>query len=734
MSLKYLIVEDSTKIREGICEFFNTKSQGQITIDQAGTGADGMKLIRSNTYDLVILDIMLPGVSGFELCKEVRKVNNCPVFFLTSLGSEESILKGYELGADDYIVKPFNVKELYAKTEAMVKRYRGNKDFEILKIDELELNTYTMQVFVDGNEVVLSPKEYFILKLLMENREKVFSRSDLIAKIWEYDFVGTDRVVDTQIKNLGRAGKHIATSFGRGYKINQRQNMRLKKSNVIKKPSFLLYLATFFGIILGTVLIVFLAFYDPIMDAIAECNSIAAMAKDERMELLDTVRICYRNDRTEEDLEKLRTQEVVSLCSCFSFRYEIDDETYTDTYKKIGLIYFGEYTDESRTIMFSSHPWDESKIDVYREISKYMNAENSTLHFYGARAQDIYYNPETQEVYPGKIALVKLNIFEILLQNQDPEEEEYEFVYDLTPDDTTNLVHVENPSCLFGISEESPVKPVDEYDDYLKGEWTPVKEYYDSNLSDKVTKQIYIVFATTAVLIILFMSVIFATIFYFYRRNIYNIFEYRKKTTNAMAHDLKTPLAIASLYVANLKENLNDPEKSSKHADEIDDSISYMNKLVNNILEFSNSESDSAISKEELDIRTQINSHLSSVEANIKSRGIKFTISGDAKIITDKKLWNQAISNLIDNAIKYASGPVIEINISNKEVSVINNVETDISNVSNLKEPFVKGDSERGENTGSGLGLSIADNNLKRLGYRLDVNCADKKFIAKIKM
>lgn len=220
MSLKYLIVEDSTKIREGICEFFNTKSQGQITIDQAGTGADGMKLIRSNTYDLVILDIMLPGVSGFELCKEVRKVNNCPVFFLTSLGSEESILKGYELGADDYIVKPFNVKELYAKTEAMVKRYRGNKDFEILKIDELELNTYTMQVFVDGNEVVLSPKEYFILKLLMENREKVFSRSDLIAKIWEYDFVGTDRVVDTQIKNLGRAGKHIATSFGRGYKIN----------------------------------------------------------------------------------------------------------------------------------------------------------------------------------------------------------------------------------------------------------------------------------------------------------------------------------------------------------------------------------------------------------------------------------------------------------------------------------------------------------------------------------
>lgn len=223
MSFKYLIVEDSSKIREGICQFFDLKSQGQISIDQAATGNEGMTLIRNNKYDLVILDIMLPGVSGFELCKEVRKINNCPVFFLTSLGSEDSILKGYELGADDYIVKPFNLKELYAKTEAMVKRYRGNKDFETLRIDELELNTYTMQVFVDGKEVELSPKEYFLLKLLMENREKVFSRSDLIDRVWEYDFVGTDRVVDNQIKklrkNLGSAGKHIITSFGHGYKI-----------------------------------------------------------------------------------------------------------------------------------------------------------------------------------------------------------------------------------------------------------------------------------------------------------------------------------------------------------------------------------------------------------------------------------------------------------------------------------------------------------------------------------
>lgn len=223
MSLKYLIVEDSNSIREGIVEFFENKSNGQILIDEAASGQEGMDLIINNNYDLVILDIMLPGYSGFELCKAVRRKNNCPVFFLTSLGSEDSILKGYELGADDYIVKPFNVKELYAKAEAMVKRYIGDKEFKTLKTGEIELNIHTMEVRVNGKAVELAPKEYFILKLLMENPGRVYSRNQMIDLIWEPDFDGLDRVVDTQIKklrkNLGAAGSKIVTVFGRGYKI-----------------------------------------------------------------------------------------------------------------------------------------------------------------------------------------------------------------------------------------------------------------------------------------------------------------------------------------------------------------------------------------------------------------------------------------------------------------------------------------------------------------------------------
>ncbi|MCQ2531224.1 MAG: response regulator transcription factor [Saccharofermentans sp.] len=219
---KYLIVEDSTKIREGVCEYFEMMSQGSIMMDQAATGTEGLAKIKENKYDLVILDIMLPGASGFDICKELRKTSDCPVFFLTALGNEENILKGYEIGGDDYIVKPFSVKELYCKAEALVRRMKS-QEVKSIKMDELELNPFTMQVFVNGVEIELPPKEYFILKLLMENKGQVFSRESIINRVWEYDFDGTDRVVDSQIKklrkNLGESGKRIVTLFGRGYKI-----------------------------------------------------------------------------------------------------------------------------------------------------------------------------------------------------------------------------------------------------------------------------------------------------------------------------------------------------------------------------------------------------------------------------------------------------------------------------------------------------------------------------------
>ena len=220
---KILIADDEKEIVRLLKIYFEAEN---IQVVEANDGQRAMEILMQENIDIALVDIMMPKVDGYQLIKYIREKMDryVPVIVISAKVTLSDRVLGMDLGADDYIVKPFNVKELYAKTEAMVKRYRGNKDFQILKIDELELNTYTMQVFVDGAEVALTPKEYFILKLLMENKERVFTRKELIDKVWEYDFDGTDRVVDNQIKklrkSLGRAGKRITTSFGRGYKIS----------------------------------------------------------------------------------------------------------------------------------------------------------------------------------------------------------------------------------------------------------------------------------------------------------------------------------------------------------------------------------------------------------------------------------------------------------------------------------------------------------------------------------
>lgn len=508
--------------------------------------------------------------------------------------------------------------------------------------------------------------------------------------------------------------------------------MKFKKSNVIKKPFFPLYLLTCFLVIMGIAVLIVGIFNNEVTDVIRKLNPFLINSTDSQLELAAVE--YYESDHTADDDNKIKYAEAISIVDRNSMIYKIKGETVVDTYQKLSIIYFNRDNEDNIEIMYSVRSWDESKYDIYREMSEYASMIHDSINAYGFTVLDLYYNPESKEVYPGKIGLSKYSVFDAITNRAFYDESTFVLEYDLTPDDTTNLIHVQEPSALFGISEEAPTSESITYEEYINKSWQPVEIYCDHTCADAITKYTYVLIITAAVIIVLLVSVVLATILYFNKKNIYNIFEYRKKTTNAMAHDLKTPLAIASLYVANLKENLSDPSKSEKHANEIDDSISYMNKLVNSILEFSNSESDTAIKKESLDIRTEINNYISSIEANLQSRQLSVAISGDAKITTDKKLWNQAITNLIDNAIKYTSAPSIDINITDKEVSISNSVESDISNVSDLKEPFVKGDSERGENTGSGLGLSIADNNLKHLGYKLDVNCVNKKFIAKIKM
>lgn len=227
MSYQVLLVEDDPQIREVIEDFFSGKDNDRIHIVSACDGMEGLDCIYENEYDLVLLDIMLPGIDGFQLCRELRGISNCPIIFLTAKGHESDVLYGYSLGCDDYIVKPFSLNELYAKVNALLKRAKGLVGADALICGSISLNPVTLRVTVleSGKEVnvELPPKEYAILKYLLEHKNQAVDRETLLVRIWGYDYEGNERVVDNHMKKLrkalGFAGKQIKTVITKGYKI-----------------------------------------------------------------------------------------------------------------------------------------------------------------------------------------------------------------------------------------------------------------------------------------------------------------------------------------------------------------------------------------------------------------------------------------------------------------------------------------------------------------------------------
>lgn len=221
MGYHILMVEDDPQIREIVYDYFSERANDKIKLYMARDGNEGMERIYEREYDLVILDIMLPGLDGFTLCRELRKKSICPVIFLTARGREEDILYGYGIGCDDYMVKPFSLAELYAKINALLKRAKGLVGVTELTCGSISLNPAKLQVLVNGDEVVLPPKEYALLKYLMEHKGRVVERETLLTCIWGYDYEGNERVVDNHIKNLrkalGDAGHEIRTVITKGY-------------------------------------------------------------------------------------------------------------------------------------------------------------------------------------------------------------------------------------------------------------------------------------------------------------------------------------------------------------------------------------------------------------------------------------------------------------------------------------------------------------------------------------
>lgn len=223
MAFHILLVEDDSEITEIIMDYFIEKSKGVFKVDSAATGEEGQQKCFENQYDLVLLDIMLPEVNGFTICKELRKNSDVPIIFITAKHGEDDRLHGYRLGCDDYISKPFSLAELYAKVWALIRRTKGMVREEIITVGNIKLDPYGYRVFVGNTEITPAPKEFAILRVLMENPGQVVSRENLLIYLWGYDFQGSERVVDNHIRKLrqalGKAAKQIKTVYKKGYKL-----------------------------------------------------------------------------------------------------------------------------------------------------------------------------------------------------------------------------------------------------------------------------------------------------------------------------------------------------------------------------------------------------------------------------------------------------------------------------------------------------------------------------------
>lgn len=214
-----LIVEDEKNMQDIISTYMH---RGGHTCFTADDGIEALMVLKNNPMDLMILDIMMPHLDGFSVCKIARKMSNLPIIMLTAKGDEGDKLKGYEYGADDYMTKPFSPKVLLAKANALLRRLSVSS-FDTISAGKITIVPIAHKVYLDGKEITLTHKEYELLYFFMVNQEQIFSREQLLNRIWGYDFEGNTRTVDTHIKTLRQKlcgeGKHIVTLIRSGYKF-----------------------------------------------------------------------------------------------------------------------------------------------------------------------------------------------------------------------------------------------------------------------------------------------------------------------------------------------------------------------------------------------------------------------------------------------------------------------------------------------------------------------------------
>lgn len=220
---RILVVDDEINIRKVVREYAEFEG---YSVEEADNGMTAVDMAKAQDFDLIVMDVMMPRLDGYSACKEIHKTKNIPVIMLSARGEEYDKLFGFEIGVDDYVVKPFSPKELMARVKVVLKR--GKTAEETSKSDKytfegLEIDITGREVYVNGKKASMTPKEYDLLFYLVKNKNIALTRDKLLEEVWGYDFFGDDRTVDTHIKmlrnSLGEYRKFIVTLRGMGYKF-----------------------------------------------------------------------------------------------------------------------------------------------------------------------------------------------------------------------------------------------------------------------------------------------------------------------------------------------------------------------------------------------------------------------------------------------------------------------------------------------------------------------------------
>lgn len=222
--MKILIVEDEKHLNDLLHDYVQDQYTGSI-IHQVYDGLSALNHANDEQYDLILLDVMLPHMGGFEVCKKIRETSNVPIIMLSALNDEENQIKGYNLGIDDYVTKPYSPKVVMKKIEAVLARYENTTPEEIMQYGIIEYNLTKYKIMVNHQEIELNKKEWELFTLFIKNIGRMYTREDLLNLVWGFDYFGYERTVDTHIKRLrqklGEASEYVKTVYKSGYKFEK---------------------------------------------------------------------------------------------------------------------------------------------------------------------------------------------------------------------------------------------------------------------------------------------------------------------------------------------------------------------------------------------------------------------------------------------------------------------------------------------------------------------------------